>query len=102
MKTVFLYHSIEIKHSSKAHTRAPFSHLIDIDMDWSKKKSHLFDILRNRLRNFHFNKQTYLTFDSHLPLPILLINPISMTVASTQTPGKTNLRLSRENQFPDD
>jgi hypothetical protein len=46
-------------------------------MEWSRK-------IGNRLRSLSKNRNSYLSYDSHLRIPII-INTINVTQASTQT-----------------
>ena len=48
-------------------------------MEWLRKST-----LATRLRNFSKNRNSYLTFDSRLRIPII-VNTIHVTQASTQT-----------------
>ncbi|CAF0846691.1 unnamed protein product [Rotaria sordida] len=57
-------------------------------MEWSRKKDNFLNILSTRLRSLSSNriknKKSYLSFDSHIRIPIIL-NRINVTQASTQT-----------------
>ena len=57
-------------------------------MDWSRKKENLLSILGTRLRslssNRSKNRNSYLSLDSHIRIPII-VNTINVTQASTQT-----------------
>ncbi len=57
-------------------------------MEWSRKKEQFFNIVGTRLRNLSSNRSknrnSYLTYDSHVRIPII-INTINVTQASTQT-----------------
>ncbi|CAF0948496.1 unnamed protein product [Rotaria sordida] len=57
-------------------------------MEWSRKKDNFLNILGTRLRSLSSNriknKKSYLSFDSHIRIPIIL-NRINVTQASTQT-----------------
>ncbi|CAF3650979.1 unnamed protein product [Rotaria sp. Silwood1] len=57
-------------------------------MEWSRKKDNLLNILRTHIRSLSSNrikhKKNYLSFDSHIRIPIIL-NKINVTQASTQT-----------------
>jgi hypothetical protein len=57
-------------------------------MEWSRKKENLLNILGTRLRslsaNRSKNRNSYLSLDSRIRIPIIL-NTINVTQASTQT-----------------
>jgi len=53
-------------------------------MEWSKKKENFLNILGSRLRGRSKNRNSYLSLDSHIRIPIIL-NTINVTQASTQT-----------------
>ncbi len=57
-------------------------------MNWSRKKDNLLNILGTRIRSLSSNRNksrnSYLSFNSYLRIPIL-VNTINVTQASTQT-----------------
>ena len=58
--------------------------IINKKMDWSRKKDKFLKNLGNRIRSLSSNRTSYLTYNSHLRIPIL-VNTIHVTQASTQT-----------------
>jgi hypothetical protein len=57
-------------------------------MEWSRKKDTFLNILGTRLRSLSSNRNktrnSYLSLNSHIRIPIIL-NTINVTQASTQT-----------------
>lgn len=57
-------------------------------MEWSRKKDNFLNLLITHLGSLSSNrvktKRNYLSFDSHIKIPIIL-NKINVTQASTQT-----------------